>query len=65
MANDNKHKTLNKKRVDEIEKMTRDICDTKIMAESAYRYQTMLVMSTLMWLDDQGYEVKKKIGLVT
>lgn len=64
MANDN-GKTFTEKRVKEIEKMTRDICDTKIMAESAYRYQTMLVMSTLMWLDENGYEIKKRIGLVT
>lgn len=40
--------------------MIRQICDDKQMAEAAYHYQTWLVNSVLDWLEESGFEVKKK-----
>lgn len=38
----------------------RDICEAKGMAEAAYHYQTWSVNAVLEWLDENGYEVRKR-----
>ena len=40
--------------------MIREICETKGMAEAAYHYQTWSVNAVLEWLDENGFEIRKK-----
>lgn len=40
--------------------MIRNICEAKGMAEAAYHYQTWSVNAVLEWLDENGYEIRKK-----
>jgi hypothetical protein len=40
--------------------LIRDICDGKVMAQEAYHYQTWTVNAVLDWLEENGYEVRKK-----
>lgn len=40
--------------------MIREICEGKAMAEAAWQYQTWSVNAVLDWLEENGYEVRKK-----
>lgn len=52
------------KKANDMANLVLAICETQDMAEGAFRYQTWAVQQTLIWLANNGYEIKKKTGLI-